>query len=1251
MGWNLDTGYILRDTHETIEYSGDDTFSISAPGVGGLLLPGEDGYYHTESESFWRIAYDAEADTWAAWDKQGTEYRFEARAIYPEFTTGCQNEPTYRAWRWSLTAIRNRFGQELTYTYSMPNQNAWGCDSGQGGRPANRQFSAAVYPATITFPHGRYKIIFMRDSNRYDYFDSWTEGNRIQYVADRLTEIRVKQDADGDGGFETMMRRYVFTYEDPPSERIFPGVAWPYNWNGYGYDTENGDLTLTQIQVWKGAGESLPPLTFGYDGQHLTWAEDGNGGRVEYDYEAEPWHEIAGPDEQRDYCRNGEQGFENWTHGRCYNQEWTNWQNRFVIYYGEGSSTNGERLTIFAPGQAYKIKVNAYGSNTSLHAGIWDGTATGYTDSQPTALNSMTEAAVIEGHVVLPATASLAQLKLEGTSWQASDYWITPLQTRYRVVEKRVFDGVSSSPSVFTYEYGTPATNDEDHSAAAGESEDTRYVEPYSEYRGHDWAAETGPGGRTTKVSYYQDDARKGTAWLVQVNQDSQVLLETETVFPDGIEQPLTTDPDLWPHKEDETAYTGMKIYWVRSDEEIVRYLEGGEGTHLKTTAYEYLEADQGGSQYGNLTRAVEYPGADTLPAYRVTRTRFYPTDTTNAYLVGLPAAVETIDCDQACDYDNPIRQTLYLYDGSTNFTDPPIDGKLTATRVLVHTIPNVGYSDEIYSYDTWGNRTTVTRYTGYGSGSALAISGARTTTTAYDSTYHTYAVEEWQSLSAYHWEYEYNYTKAVVTQETDPNGAVATATYDSFGRLLSVRKPGDETGDPTIEVTYHDTDTPFWVEIRQKLDASRVVVTRRIYDGLGHLVQTQVADAELGQDVSDVLVDTWYDAFGQVVQQSVPYSVTPWSGTGNPYREPPSGLDASATTYDALGRVTSTTSPDETQTITTHGDLTTTTEDANGNSTTTTVDVWGRVTAVEPPTGPAVTYGYDRANQLMDVTMGGAHTWLTYDLAGRKTSMDDPDMGDWTYGYDALGNLEEQTDARMCVTTMDYDELSRLETNDYSGSGACGEAPGVTYSYDEGTYGIGRLTGMSNGVVSTDWTYDARGRKISEEKYISGAGVYVTSWGYDSADNLISVRYPGGDQGQPGELVALAFNDQGGLASVASTTYGLEYAGLVYDSAGRTRGLAMASDALLTSFTFNDWSEQGGRLASIESGTTENPGLHQHMEYAYDDVGNILRIDDYVAGAPQAQTFTYDELDRLRSAVVTGGTQGLYNESYEYDP
>ncbi len=77
--------------------------------------------------------------------------------------------------------------------------------------------------------------------------------------------------------------------------------------------------------------------------------------------------------------------------------------------------------------------------------------------------------------------------------------------------------------------------------------------------------------------------------------------------------------------------------------------------------------------------------------------------------------------------------------------------------------------------------------------------------------------------------------------------------------------------------------------------------------------------------------------------------------------------------------------------------------------------------------------------------------------------------------------------------------------------------------------------------------------------------------------------------------------------------------------------------------------------------------GLSNGNAYTYDANGSMVtRMEDGVMttfsynaenkltsvaqDGPQTQSFGYDSLDRITSAAATGGTDGLYNETYNYD-
>ena len=127
-------------------------------------------------------------------------------------------------------------------------------------------------------------------------------------------------------------------------------------------------------------------------------------------------------------------------------------------------------------------------------------------------------------------------------------------------------------------------------------------------------------------------------------------------------------------------------------------------------------------------------------------------------------------------------------------------------------------------------------------------------------------------------------------------------------------------------------------------MQGSQYAAWRKFYNGLGQLIQSQTMGAQVwdtssGMEVSCTLLqDAWYDAYGEVIKQSAPYSSTITSG----YITPNLNMPATLTSYDALGRIVQATAPDNTQTQYTYLDLEVRVTDAMTNTTRTLYDVWG---------------------------------------------------------------------------------------------------------------------------------------------------------------------------------------------------------------------------------------------------------------------------------------------------------------------
>ncbi|HMN00461.1 MAG TPA: RHS repeat-associated core domain-containing protein [Anaerolineales bacterium] len=1220
MGWSLDAAaYIERNGFGT-KITDDDTYSLTLQGMGGTLWLGADGRYHLENENFAKITYNAATDAWKVLDKQGNQYYFEESVgytMYTECPDGSYTVDEALTWRWMLTRSVNIYGKEITYTYFKEGSSHTTTNK-QGCTVVHHLFNY-VYPKTISYANGRYRVQFVR-TERYDYKPQWlllyASGVYKTFQKSLLSAIRVEQDEDGDGTYETLIRKYAFTYCADSSCSIFPAYVWPSLQN---YRTP----TLTAVREYGlGGTNSLPPYSFTYgDGMHLTQATNGYGGTVKFTYET--WYQNI----PYQTLANGllERNLPNWGNplkctfrdSQC---DWAGIKNEGLVGGGDNFlrvSGKAEKLIdSYQPGRWYRIvagvkRPDGFG-NGKIQFGYQFKV---YNVQKPAVYESalVTSAGLrtLESEpffLPLNATSFKVLINSLNTNESASYndiywYYLAPLPTYARVTSRILSTGGDSY--TFNYAYQNPKMNTTANSAAAGTAHP--YTAAYSEFRGHAVVTETDPYGKQVATQYGQTDCDSGKALGVTTRNASGVIMQSSSTSYACTDYPTTQvllDKE-WPFWG--TAFTGIGYKWARATEEMnaVYDSSGIEAAHT-TASYTYNDT------YGNLIeKTVSGTDIETI----TTTTDYSPNTSGGKWLVGLPARVTVTDSGGAV-----LSRSLNLYDGADTYTTKPTQGILTATRQL---ISGADYSQTSYGYDAWGNVTEQTVWTGYGTASSAPTAGAQTSYTCYGSGgslggtacandgYHTYAL--WTKNAKGHISsITYDYALGLPLTETDPNGAVTTATYDVFGRFKSLTKPGETS--PSLNVSYQNF--PFKVTLTQAIDTGLTFTVVRNYDGMGRQISTVT---------NGVTTTSTFNAYGKPLTQSMPHTTGAWYYT--------------TTEYDSMGRAISVTAPDGSVTTSAFDGLTTTVTDANNHSTTTVTNILGQTLSVTPPTGPGVAFTYDPLGNLLTATRGGASTALTYDKAGRKTSMDDADMGTWDYSYDALGNLVTQTDARNCTTSLTYDVLNRVTGKSYSN---CPATTAVTYTYDVGTNGKGRRTSMGiSGADYTSWTYDERGRVVTEAKQITGGGQFVTSFTYNSADLPVTMTYP------DGEVLDYDYNNDMRLTSIAGLADYVQ--SIAYDSAGRMTQMTRGNGILTTTYAYFNWNQQGGRLQQLATVRPSNQTTLQNFTYSYDSVGNIMTINDSLSG-PQTQNFTYDALDRLVSANATGGTNGLYDEAYSYN-
>ena len=249
-----------------------------------------------------------------------------------------------------------------------------------------------------------------------------------------------------------------------------------------------------------------------------------------------------------------------------------------------------------------------------------------------------------------------------------------------------------------------------------------------------------------------------------------------------------------------------------------------------------------------------------------------------------------------------------------------------------------------------------------------------------------------------------------------------------------------------------------------------------------------------------------------------------------------------------------------------------------------------------------------------------GGRVTFTYDSLGRKIAMNDPDMGNWTYEYDLNGNLINQTDARGISTLLSYDALDRLTAIDYPND------DDISFTYDLEYNGT--LSRVTKGVISSIYDYDDRYRVEGETiGYVPGTSGYTTSYEYDSMDRPTTITYPDGNS------VDLTYNAQTLLESVEGVVDNLDY------NARNQITTKELSNGVVTTYTYD------AEKLLLDRIYTESL---QDLNYEFDNVGNILEIEDNVMNS--VKTYGYDDLDRLTSADMSVNSVSTYQRDFSYD-
>ncbi|GAG31862.1 unnamed protein product, partial [marine sediment metagenome] len=238
--------------------------------------------------------------------------------------------------------------------------------------------------------------------------------------------------------------------------------------------------------------------------------------------------------------------------------------------------------------------------------------------------------------------------------------------------------------------------------------------------------------------------------------------------------------------------------------------------------------------------------------------------------------------------------------------------------------------------------------------------------------------------------------------------------------------------------------------------------------------------------------------------------------------------------------------------------------------------------------------YHYDSRNFLVKLTDSlGNVRHFSYDSLGRMLSQEDlhavadTDFGVWSYSYDDNGNSLTAADPKGQLMHYSYDELNRMKTDELVGDPTTLQS----YSYDQGSNALGRLSQVLTPDHVLQASYDVRGRLSSETQTIDGQS-YVKSYAYTRFDQPEQVN-------MPDDLVVNRVYNAVGQLDQLNTSAGVAMSGLQYSPLRQVEELQYGNGTV-SLFEYDP--QQMYRLARKQSSSPAiTPALLQDIFYTYD--------------------------------------------------
>ena len=428
-----------------------------------------------------------------------------------------------------------------------------------------------------------------------------------------------------------------------------------------------------------------------------------------------------------------------------------------------------------------------------------------------------------------------------------------------------------------------------------------------------------------------------------------------------------------------------------------------------------------------------------------------------------------------------------------------------------------------------------------------------------------------------------------------DPNGVTTSLEYDYDNRLSTItQNAGSAEAITTIEYDAVDNVTrvtpPNGAFLNFSYDGARRLtsITNAVGEtitysrnAMGGITATNITGAD--QAIAYQLAQT-FDDLNRVIE-----TVTAGSSTGPSI----TGFD-----YDKADNLVGAIDP-------------------RGGSWSQAFDGLNRVKSETDPLGATTDYGLDSQtggrNPLTSVTDARAATTNYirngYGEVVREVNLE---AGITLYERDTRGLITKMTDARGIVTDYSYDAAGRPLSVSYPAT----PVENVNYIWDENTFGLGQLTNVSEEYGNTEYTYNALDQMVSMTRTI-GSQVYLTSYTYDLAGEVLTTTYPSGREVKftrdaAARIVRIESKSSG------ETDYTVIMDAITYTAYGPLTG-GVFGDGHNLSIAY-DTAYRASNLSRNHSGGS----ALMNIGFQYDANGDILALNDN-ARPERSQVFTYD--------------------------